>query len=55
MSRIRQILGLLSLLFTLLIVAYGLLKGFDVIDLILNISYFLVIIIDQIILLFGDE
>lgn len=55
MAKVRPFLGILSLLFTILILGYGFLKGLDLIDIVLNIIYFTVLLIDQIYLILGKE
>jgi len=43
----RDILNLIAFLFTILMVLYGLSKGFDDIELFLNLIYFAVLILSQ--------
>lgn len=43
-----EILNLLAFIFTLLIISYGIYKGLDEIELIINIMYFTVLILSQI-------
>lgn len=49
MERIKTILDSIALIFTIIIVLYGMTKGYDLIDLSLNFMYFIVILITQII------
>ena len=43
----REILNLIAFIFTILIVGYGLTKGFDTLELFLHLIYFTVLIISQ--------
>ncbi len=43
----RDVLNLIVFLFTILMVLYGLSKGFDVIELSMNVIYFTVLILSQ--------
>ena len=45
--KFKEYLNLITFLFTILIVLYGLTKGFDTIELFMNILYFTVLIITQ--------
>jgi len=45
--RVKETLDLIAFLFTILMVLYGLTKGFDAIELFINLIYFTVLILSQ--------
>lgn len=45
--KVQETLNLIAFLFTILIVLYGLSKGFDTIELSLNLIYFTVLMLSQ--------
>ena len=45
--KVKETLNLIAFLFTILIVLYGLTKGFDTIELFLHLIYFTVLILSQ--------
>lgn len=47
MKRAKDALDLIAFIFTILIVLYGLSKGFDSIELFLNVIYFIVLVLSQ--------
>jgi len=52
---LKETVNAVAFVFTLLIVIYGLSKGFNIIELALNLSYFTVLIISQMINIFGVD
>ncbi len=44
----RDILNVLAFVFTILIVLYAITKGFDTLELIINVMYFTVLLLSQI-------
>ena len=45
--RVKETLDLIAFLFTILMVLYGLTKGFDAIELFINLIFFTVLILSQ--------
>ncbi|MBU0460808.1 MAG: hypothetical protein KJ597_04935 [Nanoarchaeota archaeon] len=48
MTKVKGILNLIAFIFTILIVLYGLTKGFDTLELFMHLIYFGVLILSQI-------